>query len=755
MPAVKFDIKKLDFSSPTAAAAAWRKGGFGETHVLPALNGALKQSPDAVAAFAAGLMGGGAPLEKTVALSPKLVAWATELTPKQSTLRRAVLDAYKISGTELLFAHHLAAMTPAKARLFVADYQAAELSPSGLAEWFRLAGKAVRENSAAGRPKKSRGRSASPKKSKGLVGEVAGLIEDGGAKIGASAKTLADAVEHSSALWSAVVNDIANRAVNEVADFIAILQKAGRPLTQVLVQAAEHGSLVLKKFVHGALDAGHDIEDVVAWAVTQPGETIKSVLQALIDLGKRLSEMVAMAARQSPAAARLVARHLSEIGQTAGAVLASAAAQCGAVLEAVVQGVLDAGRSLRDMLAAAANMTAELARGTVQALLRVGTKPQDILSAVAQESASVVREVVAALIAVGRKTSEILEFLIRQPLETGRMLLSALLRSGQSLASLLKEGLKLTKLGFHAVLRAMLGAGIAVGEILTAVATGLPDAVSTTLEGLLQIGVRLTDVVRSILTDVLEGFRKTFFEGLVALGRSPLEILKAAAETGPAALFLGVTAFFESWGGIRGLSERERQEAEAIFGSAIDLGRVRIVTGKIPAEVVEWLNARPPFTTMYLLNFPEPDAPRHPGAPRFAALIHELVHVWQGAQNGPIYQFHLACTQLRAGRSYTTAELERNAGDLSRFTPEQQAALVEDFWKATRSGSDVSGLPAETLLQAYAKHVYRPLRGRAAARAAAERTRLPLAARRAPSSSARNTVPDPSSSRPDPARKVR
>lgn len=754
MPAAKFDIKKLDFSSPAAAAASWRKGGFGEAHVLPALNGALKQSPEAVAAFAAGLMGGGASLEKTIAVSPRLIAWATELTPKQTALRRAVLDAYKTSGTELLFAHHLAAMTPAKAKLFAADYQAAELSPSGLAEWFRLAGKAVRENSAAGRPKKSRGRSASPKKSKGLVGEVAGWIEDGGSKIGASARTLADAVEHSADLWAAVINDIANRAVNEVADFIAILQKAGRPLTQVLAQAAEHGSLVLKKFVHGALDAGHDIEDVVAWAVTQPGETIKSVLQALIDLGKRLSEMVAMAARQSPAAARLVAQHLSEIGQTAGAVLASAAAQPGAVLEAVVQGVLDAGRSLRDMLAAVANMTPDLARGTVQALLRVGTKPQEILSAVASESASVVREVVAALIAAGRKTSEILEFLIRQPQESGRVLLSALLRSGQPLASLLKESQKLTKLGFHSVLRAMVGAGIPVGEILMAVATGLQDAVTGTLEGLLQIGVRLTDVVRSILTDVMEGFRKTLFEGLLSLGRTPLDLLKAAAETGPAALFLAVSTLFEIWGGIRGLNERERQEAEAVFGSSIDLARVKLATGQIPADVVQWLNSRAPFTTMYLLNFPQPDLVRADDA-YFSTLIHELVHVWQGMQTGPIYQFHLTCAQLRTARAYSAADLERNGGDLARFTPEQQACIVEDHWKLTRSGLDVSGLPAETLLHSYAKQVHRPLRGRAAARAAAERSRLPLAARRTTAAPGRNGLVDPSAPLPDSARKTR
>jgi hypothetical protein len=760
MPSAKLDIKKLDFSSPESAAASWRKGGFGDKQVAASLDGAWKQSPEDAAVLAVGFLAGGLAREKSLACSHQMVAWAAAHPPKQHAARRAVLRAYRESGSELLLAHHMATLSPAKAKLFAADYLAEGLSPAGLAEWFRLAGKSVRERSAAGRPRKTRGRSASPKKSRGLVGEVTGFIEDAGSKLNAAAKTLAEATEHKGELFGAVVLDISNRAVNEVADFIEILVKTGHPLSHVLGAASEHGSLVLKKFVHGALDAGHDMAAVVEWAVAQPAETLKSVLQALIDLGKRLSEIVALAARKTAAAARVVAQNLSEIGQTAGAVLAAAAAQPSAVLEAVVQGVLDAGRSLRDMLAAVANMTPELARGTVQALLRVGLKCQEILAAVVQESASVVREVVAALLAAGRKTAEILEFLIRQSQETGRILLSALLRSGQSLASLLQEGLKLTRIGFQSVLRAMVGAGISVGEILTAVAKNLPDATRTTLEGMLKIGLRLTDIVRSVLMDVQEGFRKGLVESLVALGRSPLEVLKAAAETGPAALFLAVTVFFEIWGGYRGLTERERQEAEFVFGSAIDLGRVKIASGNIPAEVANWINGRTPFTTMYLLNFAKADSDRG-DENHLATLVHELVHVWQGVQTGPLYLFQSVCAQLRtnpggdsAGR-YLVAALERNNGDLRQFNPEQQAALVEDYWIVTRSSLDASRIPAAALLQPYARQVFRPLRGRAASRAAAEKSRLPLAARKSAQPGGRGGQVDTAAGSTSLARKIR
>jgi hypothetical protein len=765
MPAVKFDITKFDLSTSENAAASWRKSGFGEKQVALAVAAAWRHSPENTTALASGLLDGGLAREKTLANSHKLIEWAAELTPKQHAARRAVLRAYKETGCELLLAHQMASLSPAKTKLFAKDYVAEGLSATGLAEWFRLAGKTVRERSAAGRPKKTRGRAASPKKSKGLVGEVTLMIEGTDAKLAAVAKNLAAATEHHEELFGAVVNDIANRAINEVADFIEILEKTGRPLPQILGVAADHGSLVLKKFVHGALDAGHEMAPIIEWAVVLPAETVKSVLQALIDLGKRLSEIVALAAHKGPAAARVVAQNLSEIGQTVGAVLAAAASQSPAILEAVVQGVLDAGRPLRDMLAAVANMTPELARGTVHALLQVGRKCQEILEAVILESASVVREVVAALLAAGRKPTEILEFLIRQSPETARVLLSALLRSGQSLASLLKEGLKLTRFGFQSLLRAMIGAGIAKGEILMAVATSLPEATRTTLEGLLQIGLRLTEAVRSILTDVQESYRKGFIEALVALGLSPLEILKAADETGPAALFQAVTVFFEIWGGYRNLNDPERREAEIIFGSSIDLNRVKIASGTIPSEVATWINARTPFTTMYLLNFAKADSDRD-DQNFLATLIHELVHVWQGVQSGPIYLFQSVCAPLRAvtgsepaGRGaahrYTVAALERNKGDLRQFNPEQQAAIVEDFWIATRSSLDVAGIPPEALLHPYARQVFRPLRGRAASRAAAEKARVPLAARRTSQSTNRSSLGESSPSRTITARKTR
>jgi hypothetical protein len=765
MPAVKFDITKIDLSTSESAAASWRKSGFGEKHVALAASAALRESPERATALASGLLDGGIAREKTLANSHKLTEWAAGLTPKQHTARRAVLRAYKETGCELLLAHQMASLSPAKAKLFAKDYTAEGLSAAGLAEWFRLAGKTVRERSAAGRPKKTRGRAAGPKKSKGLVGDVTRMIEGTGSKLAAAAKNLVAATEHQEELFGAVVNDIANRAINEVADFIQILEKTGRPLPRILGEAADHGSLVLKKFVHGALDAGHKMGPIVEWAVVQPAETVKSVLQALIDLGKRLSEIVALASHKGAAAARIVAQHLSEIGQTVGAVLAAAASQPAAILEAVVRGVLDAGRPLRDMLAAVANMTPELARGTVHALLRVGRKCQEILEAVILESASVVREVVTALLAAGRKPAEILEFLIRQAPETARVLLSALLRSGQSLASLLQEGLKLTRFGFQSVLRAMIGAGIATGEILMAVATSLPDSTRTTLEGLLQIGLRLTEAVRSILTDVQEGFRKGYLEALVALGRSPLEILKAAAETGPAALFLAVTVFFEIWGSYRGLNDRERREAEIMFGSSIDLNRVKIASGNIPAEVAAWINGRTPFTTMYLLNFAKADSDR--GDESFlASLIHELVHVWQGVQSGPIYMFQSVYAQLRAANSgeptgraaayrYTVAALERNRGDLLQFNPEQQAAIVEDFWIVTRSSLDVAGIPPEGVLQPYARQVFRPLRGRAASRAAAEKSRVPLAARRPSQATSHSSLRERSPSRTNITGKIR
>ena len=264
------------------------------------------------------------------------------------------------------------------------------------------------------------------------------------------------------------------------------------------------------------------------------------------------------------------------------------------------------------------------------------------------------------------------------------------------------------------------------------------SALRTAMEALLAMGISLASLVKDIVTGVAEAFRRGFFEGLVALGKAPLQLLKAAAEASVSVLLLAFAVILEMCGGYRPLTAAEMAEARKVFGNAIDLNRVKLGFAKLPGDVLRYVNVELPraFTTMYLLNF-------GPGAKvDMQTIIHELAHVWQGVQEGPLYMTRALEAQIEAGldalfhkgkyddsASYrvTEADLAANGGDLKKFNPEQQATIVEFYWIRKFSDWAVEGgfpaavnsgvvvPPVEALLP-YAQKVNPALRAPARAR---------------------------------------
>lgn len=98
------------------------------------------------------------------------------------------------------------------------------------------------------------------------------------------------------------------------------------------------------------------------------------------------------------------------------------------------------------------------------------------------------------------------------------------------------------------VFKALINAGKKVADILTALAGRAVSALRTAVEALLNMGLALSTLVADIVTSVAEGFRRGFFEGLIALGKAPLLLLKAAAQVSVSVLLLAVASIFEILG---------------------------------------------------------------------------------------------------------------------------------------------------------------------------------------------------------------
>lgn len=719
MPAARFDIAKADFSSVAAATASLRKMNLADKQAGPVLLAAFEQSRDHAIRLTKAILGS----DKADSLGKALVSFAGAMAVKEGDLRRVVAQSFREQNRELVMVQRISELSPEHAKSFVADVIASGGTIQPFVQWLELAGRTLRERTRTGPAKRSRGRAksaATTRRARGMLGDVLDAFSQAGDKLVGMVKTVADAMVDGPKLLGEAIKDVATKAVAEITDFVEALLQAGRSLPSILGEAAKQGSVTLKKFVQASLEAGRPLSEVIEWTLKQAATTAKSVLQALIELGRRLSEIIGEAAKRSAVAVKNVARLLSEIGQTAGAVLGAAATQSVAMLQNVLQGIIEANRSLRDILAASANMTSDLARKTVQALLGLGRKVSEILAAIAEEAPSVAREVVAALLAAGRKAVEVLQFAGTQPREFCRNLVAGLMRAGSTAEQLLIDGWRGARSGFVALMRALLDLGEKVGAILAAVAAHVADAARTTVEGLLKIGMRLADLLAGIMSEVAEASRRGFVEALLAVGKAPLDVLKAGAEAGFSTLMPTVAVLFEIWGGYRGLTERERAEAEKIFGGSIDLARVKIAAGNVPAEISSFLNGQTPFTTMHLINVAKKDSQRS-DEKWLRVFIHGLARVWQGVTAGPVSMFQTLESQMEAvlgggdrgpAYAYSVENLVRHGGNLSKFNREQQAAIIEDFWVVTCSKLPKNGLPTAEQLAPYAAKVFKSARAR-------------------------------------------
>jgi hypothetical protein len=477
------------------------------------------------------------------------------------------------------------------------------------------------------------------------------------------------------------------------------------------------------------------------------GGDMKAVAEWLRSAGAAMSERELSAVRNGAkrprvrrsARTRSLKWGLGDIVDAVGDAAGAAAGAIGDAVDTVVDAIVSAGKSVGEAVAAAAGWTVGQVTGLVKALIKAGRSVGEILNEALKKN--VIEKFVQALIAAGRAAREALEWAVgkaasaveaclRGLLKAGKTVLDlvswiasratdvgmrfihALVQIGRSVAEMMAAATRLAAAFMRRVIGMIYRAVGRLGEILVSVARSAVSIIRTVIEGLFMIGVSLVQMVASICMDVVQGFRRGFIEGLVALGHAALDVLKAAAVTSLSVLALAVAVFMEIWGGHRPLTAAERAEARRIFGWSINLDRVKVAVASIPADIANWLNGERAFTTMYVINFASWTHIT------MQTLIHELTHVWQGVVSGPIYMVEALHSQF-FGRGYdVSAEDVANAnGNIRNLEREQQAVVVEEYWRM-RFGDGLTSLPwipfdsqgkrDWTVLEALATDVFAP-----------------------------------------------
>lgn len=413
--------------------------------------------------------------------------------------------------------------------------------------------------------------------------------------------------------------------------------------------------------------------ELVQWAATAK-RTERVVLVRAFAQASQKRELISGIGRLLRPQARAFMKDYVETDGDLGAV-ADWLDEAGAILRVAqgegvpVDGFLDdAWNAVKKGAKAAAGAVSSAVSAVIDGIETAGKSLVDILGAAARWTADRVGNLVRSLIEAGKKVADI----------------DAALDFGRTVAQVMAEACKLVAAKLKVVVRAIIASGRKAAAILATVAGRTLSIVRTVLEGLFAAAVNLAEIVAGVCRNVAEQFRKGFIEGLIALGKGVAEIFKAALASGLGIAALAFAAILEALGGHRGLLPTELAEARKVFGWSIDLDRVKVANASYAADFIQAVNGGRPFTTMYVLNFSSKSDFKPNGELKsFGTLIHELTHVWQAVQAGPIYMIEALEQQLRKGSAayrYTDAELAAHGGDLLKFGREAQAQIIEDYY---------------------------------------------------------------------------
>lgn len=637
----------------------------------------------------------------------------------KATQRRTILRSLIAKQKADYVVHNIGGMSPKDAKSVMLDYFNSGGSASDVATWLADASRYLDENDAttAG----TDGIWGSIKKGvKAVTDWTKGAIKTVGNALSAAAKKLGEAVEV-----------VAGWTLSKVKDFVKGLIRAGRSVSAILAEAIKHGQTALNKFVNALLAAGKTISSIASWAVGKTttilknviagviaagkavshiishvaglaADKVKNIVRALLQLGRTLSELVKAVAALTLSRVKNIINALIALGKKVSAIVAEAVNATQTVLRKVMEGMLSLGRHLSELVAAALTLAVTATRKVVAELLRLGRSVAQIMAAALAQSSLALRRIARALVSAAAKVVDVLNSVASAVRAKVVAAIRGIIDAGVTVLKLAKQlsqfaGAKLLK-----IVNALYMATRKLDSIIKGFVANTLSAARTLIEGLLAAGANFVKTVAAILKNVATGNYKNFFEALKAMGKGLLEVAVQALKLGGAILVAAFSAVLEVFGGHRPLTAGELIDAKKVFGVSLDLSRVKIAVASIPADIILKFNGGRPFTTMYVINF------KSGTKIRTQTLIHELTHVWQAKQRGPIYAVDALHAQMTLGAdAYKVEDKDLIAanGDFSKFNPEQQATIVDRYWAAKFGGKNPAN-PVE-LLEPYARQVFK------------------------------------------------
>jgi len=431
------------------------------------------------------------------------------------------------------------------------------------------------------------------------------------------------------------------------------------------------GTTALSKFIQAVIDAGKKGLEVLEWAYNKASNVLMSALQKLEQIYNSFTTLLMEIAKMVSSRLSSIVKELLSMGKKVVDFVSRLDRIAYNVAKQIVQEIKKAGKTIKDIMTALVNATRHIARIVMDALKSLNVAFNAMIREVISWTAAQLSNLIGALKDLGVTLSQILDEIAKFVGAQATKLMSAL-------RIIWKE----------------------VKEILEFIAGKTVSVIHTLLVALLGTAIHLKNVLEAIVVDVRAAFRQGLIKGLIEIGHSALILMKEAVKIGasvPAVLF-GI--IMDVFGKHRGLTAKERAEAEKVFGGSINLDMVKMTDASFPADLLMWLNGNRAFTTMYVINY------KSGTNLDMKTVIHELTHVWQAVNSGGVYMIEALHSQF-FGRGYNLTENDViNAnGKLLNLEREQQAVLVEEYWKAEFNSESIP-LPLD-LIRPLAKSVYK------------------------------------------------
>lgn len=587
----------------------------------------------------------------------ELTNWSIQ---KGSDIRKVVVKSFIRNKQSTLLVHQVARLKRDEAAILMQDYFQEGGQLKDVAEWLAAAGSILKTGNL-------------PDETDGLwdwikegaekaVDAVVGAINTVADAIAAAGKNLADAVAH-----------VANWTQSKINDFVEAILSAGKSVGQILTEALKKGTATLNKFIQAVIEAGRRGADVLNWAVNQSLNVLKSTLQKLEQIYGSFTTLLQEIARIAASGLGTVVRALINIGKTVKDIIIRIDRIAYATAKKIITELRNIGKSVREIMLALVDASRYIARIVMDALLSIGTQLSQMFREVIQWSASLISKLIGALKDMGKSLGMVLDAFVSF--------------TSQQLVKLMQA---LRIIWVH------------VKDILHFIAQKAESTIKTLLVALLGTGLLLKDLLSSILTELRAAFREGLIKGLMQIGHTALKLMKTAVLISASVAALLFSIIMDILGNHRQLTAEERAEAEKIFGSSINLDMVRLTDASFAADFIMWLNKNRPFTTMYVINYKSGDTLS------MSVLIHELAHIWQAVTSGGVYMLEALHSQF-FGKGYNLTENDvKNAnGDIKNLEREQQAVLVQDYYRATYLGQTIP-LPV-SLIKPLARQVYTPV----------------------------------------------